>query len=74
MTKQEIIIQEKQALQNWADNFDLEVKSFIDDDRRRTQKYFLMNKTTSVSPSLTYNEMNIFLNGIHNCKKHNLNP
>lgn len=68
------MIQEKQALQNWADNFHLEVKSFIDDDRRRTQKYFLMNKNTSVSPSLTYNEMNIFLNGIYNCKKHNLNP
>lgn len=64
--------EQKQALQNWADNFGLEVRTYIDDDKRRTQRFFLRKGSTSVSPSLTYSEMNCFLNGISNCKKHNL--
>ena len=63
---------EKEALQNWADNFGLEVKSFIDDDKRKTQRYFLRKGHLSISPSLTYKEMNCFLNGMYKCKKHNV--
>lgn len=64
--------QEKQALQNFADNFDLVVMSFIDSDKRKTQRYFLRKGSLSVSPCLTYSEMNCFLNGVYNAKKHNL--
>lgn len=63
---------EKQALQNWADNFGLKVMTYIDDDRRRTQRFFLRKGSLSVSPHLTYSEMNCFLNGIYNSKKYEL--
>ena len=65
-------ITEKQALQNWAGDFGLEVVCYNYEDKRKKQKYFLTKNNMSVSPPLSYTEMNCFLNGIHNCKKHQL--
>jgi len=54
----------KQALQNFADNFGLEVNDYLSNDRRKKQKYFLTKNGTSISPKLDYNGINHFLLGM----------
>jgi hypothetical protein len=61
------------ALQNFADKFqDLKVKLFFNDDHRKKTRYVLTKNDGFLSPPLSYDQLNHFLLGIHNCKKHNL--
>lgn len=60
------------ALQNFADKFDLKVKLFFEQDKRKKTKFVLTKNDTFHSSPLNYEKMNIFLLGINNCKKHNL--
>jgi hypothetical protein len=61
------------ALQNFANNFeDLKVKLFFMEDKRKKTKFILTKNNTSISPPLNYDNMNIFLLGIMNCKRHEL--
>jgi len=60
------------ALQNFADNFDLKVKLFFEQDKRKKTKFVLTSQDTFISPKLNYDKMNHFLLGILNCKKYNL--
>lgn len=59
---------QKQALQNALNNFNisfnLHVK--ISEDRRKADRFFLMDHTNreSVSPVLDYNQMNHFILGV----------
>lgn len=63
---------ELQSLQNFADNFDLKVKLFFQQDKRKKTGYFLSKNKTCISPVLNYDNMNHFLLGIRNSKKYNL--
>ena len=60
------------SLQNFADNFDLKVKLFFEQDKRKKTKFVLTSQDTFISPKLNYDKMNHFLLGILNCKKYNL--
>lgn len=51
------------ALQNFADKFNLEVKTISYNDKRKADKYILMQNGTKISPEMTYNESNMFLIG-----------
>ena len=62
-------INEKQALQNFADKFDLTVVSYHFGDKRKKGKFILVNNKMRISPPLTYNEMNMFLLGINSTFK-----
>ena len=68
----DFVVKNKQAFQDLADIFGVEVKTYIDDDKHQTQRYFLRKGSLSVSPSLTEREMSNFLSGMCSCKKHNL--
>ena len=61
------------ALQNFANHFeDLKVELFFMEDKRKKTKFILTKNNTSISPPLNYDNMNIFLLGIMNCKRHEL--
>lgn len=60
------------AIENFANKFDLKVKLFLEQDKRKKTKFILRYRDTSVSPPLNYNEMNHFLLGIDSCKKYEL--
>ena len=63
------IIEELEALQNFANKFNLTV-CLINLDKRKKQKYVLVNsENISVSNNFTYDEMNIFLIGILRANK-----
>ena len=66
-------LKELQALQNFADKFSLVVKTHFFEDKRKRNKYLLVNETTkcSISPPLDYTEMNYFLLGINSTKAFN---
>ena len=51
------------ALQNLADKFNLEVKTISYNDKRKADKYILMQNGTKISPEMTYNDSNMFLLG-----------
>jgi hypothetical protein len=51
------------ALQNFADKFNLEAKTISYNDKRKADKYILMQNGTKISPEMTYNESNMFLLG-----------
>ena len=51
------------ALQNFADKFNLEVKTISYNDKRKADKYILMQNGTKISPEMTYNDSNMFLLG-----------
>jgi len=61
-----------QALQNFANNYNLDAVVCNFEDKRKKQKFVLKKGKNEVSPKLSYDEMNIFLLGILNCKKHEL--
>ena len=51
------------ALQNFADKLNLHVKTISYNDKRKADKYILMQNGTKISPEMTYNESNMFLIG-----------
>lgn len=51
------------ALKNFANELNLEVKTISYNDKRKADKYILMQNGTKISPEMTYNESNMFLNG-----------
>ena len=51
------------ALQNFADKFNLEVKTTSYNDKRKADKYIILQNGTKISPEMTYNESNMFLLG-----------
>ena len=58
-----------QYLQNAANNIEAFIHIKHEQDKRKTvAKYFLTINGTTVSPVLTYNEMNHFLLGWIKCK------
>jgi hypothetical protein len=61
-----------EAIQNFADKFNLKVKEFIQEDKRKKTKFILIKNNISISNQMDYNETNIFLLGILNAKKYNL--
>lgn len=63
-------ITELEALQNAANVIGLQVKEYIQNDKRKSiKKYFLLNDIGTVSPVLDYENMNHFILGWINCKK-----
>ena len=58
---------EKQSLQNFADKFNLLVKVFNPEDKRKKPTYYLVYGTASVSPKLDYISLNHFLLGWNAC-------
>ena len=62
---------ELKYLQNFADKFNLKVKLFFSQDRRKKHKYVLTDQDIFVSPVLNYNEMNHFLLGIKSAINNN---
>ena len=66
-------LKELQALQNFADKFNLSVKTYNFEDKRKKLKYILVNEKTkcSISPILDYKGINHFLLGIYATKKFN---
>ena len=60
------------ALQNFANKFDLKVKLYFEQDKRKKTKFMLTNQDTIISPKLNYDNMNHFLLGINSCKHHNI--
>jgi len=59
-------------LQNFADKFDLKVKLFFYEDKRKNTKFVLTDQNVFISPKFNYNQMNAFLLGINSCKKNKL--
>ena len=49
------------ALQNFADKFNLEVKTISYNDKRKADRYILIQNGTKISPEMTYNDSNMFL-------------
>jgi hypothetical protein len=65
--------QEKQALQNFADKFNLLVLEYIVNDKRKKQTYFLIDKDqNSICHPMDYNYLNCFLLGIDKAIKFNI--
>ena len=64
-----IIDAQIRSLQNFADKFDLTVKYYQYEDLRKKMKYILVKNKTSISQPLSYDEANMFLLGIYNCKR-----
>jgi hypothetical protein len=65
--------QEKKALQNFADKFNLLVLEYIVNDKRKKQTYFLIDKTTtSICHPMDYNDLNCFLLGMEKAIKFNI--
>lgn len=62
-------ITKKQALQNFADKFELTVKNYFFEDKRKKEKFILVKNGRSISPPFSYSEMNIFLLGINSTFK-----
>ena len=60
------------ALQNSVKYFEIDavIKLFFEQDKRKKPRFVLSKNDTFVSPPLNYNNMNIFLLGIMNCKRH----
>ena len=57
------IMEKLTALQNFADKFNLEVKTTSYNDKRKADKYIILQNGTKISPEMTYNESNMFLLG-----------
>lgn len=60
---------EKEALQNFANNFNMEVHIRIDNDSRKNNTYFLQRGNDTISPCLDYEGINHFLLGWSRCTK-----
>jgi hypothetical protein len=59
---------ELESLNNFAHRLNLEVKEYIQDDKRKTVKTFYANRgSQSISPKLDYEQMNHFLLGYSRC-------
>ena len=59
-----------QALQNFGDQFNMKiVENWTQDKRKTVKKYFATINGTSVSPVLTYDQLNCFLIGWCNAQK-----
>jgi hypothetical protein len=64
---------QKQALQNWADKFNCEIKIYQNfGDKRTKPKFILYKNENAVSNTHSYYEMNLFLLAIDRSKKFNL--
>lgn len=62
---------ELESLQNAANDLNLTVHEKFTNDKRRTVKTYFANKgNETVSPVLDYDQLNHFLLGWHECKKH----
>ena len=51
------------ALQNFADKLNLQVKTISYNDKRKADKYILIQNGTKISPEMTYNDSNMFILG-----------
>lgn len=61
---------EQQALQNAANDLNIEIKEHFAGDKRKTiKKYFAVIFGASVSPILDYEQMNHFLLGYRKAKQ-----
>lgn len=65
----------RESLQNFAGNFNLEIKEYIESDKRKATKFVavIAGSNKEVSNKFTYDEMNIFLIGILRSIEHQLN-
>lgn len=64
--------QKVQALQNFANKFNLSVSKHFTQDKRKKTKFLISKGDQSVSNPFTYQEANAFLIGILRTKKFNL--
>jgi len=63
---------EIQALQNFGDNLNIEIREMMAEDKRKTiKKYIAVLKNASISPQLDYEQMNHFLLGYSRALKIN---
>jgi hypothetical protein len=63
---------EIQALQNFGDNLNIEIREMMAEDKRKTiKKYIAVLKNASISPQLNYEQMNHFLLGYSRALKIN---
>lgn len=63
---------EMQALQNFGDNLNIEIREMMADDKRKTiKKYIAISNGASISPQLDYEQMNHFLLGYSRALKIN---
>lgn len=67
-----IIDAQIRGLQNFADEFELTVKYFQFEDKRKKTKFIFVKNEVKISQALSYNEANFFLLGILRCKKFKL--
>jgi hypothetical protein len=58
-----------QALQNAANDLGLTIRPYYDPGRRKKIKYCAYYNEVSISPTLTYEELNHFLLGFRQAKK-----
>jgi len=63
------IEQQQEALQNFANLFEMEIKTFKPEDRRRNKKFLLIKGGSSISPLLDFEKMNSFLLGMNAMQK-----
>jgi hypothetical protein len=63
---------EIQALQNFGDNLNIEIREMMAGDKRKTiKKYIAISNGASISPQLDYEQMNHFLLGYSRALKIN---
>jgi len=61
---------EIQALQNAANKFNLKVLEYVQTDKRKRQRYFLIDsEKNTISPALEYEKLNAFLLGMDKSSK-----
>ena len=61
--------QQKEALQNFANNFGMKVHVKWNEDKRRKTTFFLEEGNETISPCLDYNGLNCFMLGYLRCSK-----
>jgi len=60
---------EIQALQNFGNNLSIIIKDISETDKRKTiKKYIATLNGASISPALSYEQMNYFLLGYSKCQ------
>jgi hypothetical protein len=64
---------EKEALQNFANNFQMKVHTRTYEDKRKKPTYFLEQGNETISPCLDYTGLNNFLLGYLKCSNKIIN-
>ena len=59
-------------LQNFANSLGCKVEIYDYSDKRKNDKFQLMYGKLSISPALTYMELNMFMLGMLNCANHEI--